>query len=206
MDMDATEPSRESTNLHVSTLLVAPERALNNALDQLGFANNDDRVIEHEGKLAFITCSHDVDCDDMFALIAELAARGESWELQFRIDTDEGRAIFQRLSRHQRVEAVDSAVPVETDETASDLPTHDLDSDAGRSELARAVDRVDPADIFVTIGSHPKGHATAVIVRRNPRRALFVASGSDEASLRAAIREKLPTVMFAVTMKPSDGA
>ncbi|HEV2162529.1 MAG TPA: hypothetical protein VGR52_09905 [Stellaceae bacterium] len=204
--MDATEPSRESANLHVSTLLVAPERALNNALDQLGFANNDDRVIEHEGKLAFITCSHDADCDDMFALIAELAARGESWELQFRIDTGEDRAIFQRLSRHQRVEAVDSAVPVETDETASDLPTHDLDSDAGRRELARAVDRIDSAEIFVSIGSHPKGHATAVILRRNPRRALFVASGSDEASLRAAIREKLPTVMFAVTMKPSDGA
>lgn len=206
MDMDATEPSRESANLHVSTLLVAPERALNNALDQLGFANNDDRVIEHEGKLAFITCSHDADCDDMFALIAELAARGESWELQFRIDTGEDRAIFQRLSRHRRVEAVDSAVPVETDETASDLPTHDLDSDAGRRELARAVDRVDSAEIFVSIGSHPKGHATAVILRRNPRRALFVASGADEASLRAAIREKLPTVMFAVTMKPSDGA
>ncbi|MGH7000148.1 MAG: hypothetical protein ACREEA_01395, partial [Stellaceae bacterium] len=142
--MDATEPSRESANLHVSTLLVAPERALNNALDQLGFANNDDRVIEHEGKLAFITCSHDADCDDMFALIAELAARGESWELQFRVDTGEGRAIFQRLSRHRRVEAVDSAVPVDTDETASDLPTHDLDSDAGRRELARAVTRVDP--------------------------------------------------------------
>lgn len=206
MDMDATEPSRESANLHVSTLLVAPERALNNALDQLGFANNDDRVIEHEGKLAFITCSHDADCDDMFALIAELAARGESWELQFRIDTGEDRAIFQRLSRHQRVEAVDSAVPVETDETTSDLPTHDLDSDAGRRELARAVDRIDSAEIFVSIGSHPKGHATAIILRRNPRRALFVASGSDEASLRAAIREKLPTVMFAVTMKPSDGA
>ena len=206
MGMDAPDPSRESANLHVSTLLVAPERALNNALDQLGFANNDDRVIEHEGKLAFITCSHDADCDDMFALIAELAARGESWELQFRVDTGEGRAIFQRLSRHQRVEAVDSAVPVETDQAASELPTHDLDSDSGRSELARAVDRIDPAEIFVTIGSHPKGHATAVILRRNPRRALFVASGSDEASLRAAIREKLPTVMFAVTMKPTNGA
>jgi len=204
--MDAPDPSRESANLHVSTLLVAPERALNNALDQLGFADNDNRVIEHEGKLAFITCSHDADCDDMFALIAELAARGESWELQFRIDTGEGRAIFQRLSRHQRVEAVDSAVPVETDETASDLPTHDLDSDDGRTELARAVDRIDPAEVFVTIGSHPKGHATAVILRRNPRRALFVASGSDEATLRAAIRERLPTVMFAVTMKPTDGA
>src|SRR5487761_480628 len=160
--MDATDPSRESANLHVSTLLVAPERALSNALDQLGFAENDDRVIEHEGKLAFITCSHDADCDDMFALIAELAARGESWELQFRIDTGEGRAIFQRLSRHQRVEAIDSAVPVETDETDTELPTHNLATEGGRTELARAVERIDPAEVFVTVGSNPKGRATAV--------------------------------------------
>ena len=205
--MDATNPSRESTSLHVSTLLVAPERALNNALEQLGFDQNDDRVIEHDGKLAFITCSHDADCDDMFALIAELAARGESWELQFRIDTGEGRAIFQRLSRHQRVEAIDSAVPIETDDADSELPTHDLETEDGRAELARAVDRIDPAEVFVTVGSNPKGRATAVILRRNPRRALFTASGADESSLRAAIREKLPTVMFAVTMmKPTDGA
>lgn len=204
--MDAVDTSRERASLHVSTLLVAPARALNNALDQLGFTQNDDRVIEHEGKLAFITCSHDPDCDDMFALIAELAARGESWELQFRIDTGEGRAIFQRLSRHQRVEAIDSAVPIETDDVDPELPAHDLETEDGRTELARAVDRIDPAEVFVTVGSNPKGRATAVILRRNPRRALFVASGADEASLRAAIREKLPTVMFAVTMmKPTDG-
>src|SRR5487761_1320136 len=150
--MDAADTSRESANLHVSTLLIAPERALNNALDQLGFDQNDDRVIEHEGKLAFIACSHDPDCDDLFALIAELATRGESWELQFRIDTGEGRAIFQRLSRHQRVEAIDSTVPIDTDETAAELPTHDLDSDAGRAALARAVDRIDSAEVFVAIG------------------------------------------------------
>jgi hypothetical protein len=205
--MDAADTSRESASLHVSTLLIAPERALNNALDQLGFDQNDDRVIEHEGKLAFIACSHDPDCDDLFALIAELATRGESWELQFRIDTGEGRAIFQRLSRHQRVEAIDSAVPVETDETNTELPTHNLETEGGRTELARAVERIDPAEVFVTVGSNPKGRATAVILRRNPRRALFAASGADEGSLRAAIREKLPTVMFAVTMmKPTDGA
>ena len=86
--MDAVDPSRKSSSrLHVSTLLVASERALINALDELGFAENDDRVIEHEGRFAFITCSHDADCDDLFALISELAARGETWELQFRIDT-----------------------------------------------------------------------------------------------------------------------
>ena len=93
--MDAPYASRDNARLHVSTLLIATSRALNNALDQLGFAENDDRVIEHEGKLAFIVCSHDADCDDLFALITELSARGESWELQFRIDTGENRAIFQ---------------------------------------------------------------------------------------------------------------
>src|SRR5436305_520278 len=67
--MDALDPSRETAKLHVSTLLVASERALVNALDELGFAENDDRVIEHEGRFAFITCSHDADCDDLFALI-----------------------------------------------------------------------------------------------------------------------------------------
>ena len=112
--MDAVDPSRESSSrLHVSTLLVASERALVNALDELGFAENDDRVIEHEGRFAFITCSHDADCDDLFALNSELAARGETWELQFRIDTGEGRAIFQRFADvfrsipHTRPEAAD---------------------------------------------------------------------------------------------------
>ena len=97
--MDAPDPSRDTAKLHVSTLLVASERALINALDELGFAENDDRIIEHEGRFAFITCSHDADCDDLFALISELAARGETWELQFRIDTSEGRAIFQRFAQ-----------------------------------------------------------------------------------------------------------
>jgi len=200
--MDSTDASRDTARLHVSTLLVAAERAMNNALDQLGFAENDDRVIEHEGKLAFITCSHDADCDDMFALIAELSARGESWELQFRVDTGENRAIFHRLSRHERVEAVDAPVPPETDEDESQLPAHNLDQKPGLKALERAVNRLDPADIFVALGSNPAGRATAVILKRNPRRAIFAAEGADEASLRAAIRERLPTVMFAVTMKP----
>ena len=117
--MDTTEPARDSVNLHVSTLLVAAERALNNALDQLGFAENDDRIIEHEGRLAFVICSHDPDCDDLFTLISELAARGESWELQFRIDTGEDRAIFQRLARHHRIEA-SVVVDVPDSEAAAD--------------------------------------------------------------------------------------
>src|SRR6204780_3432403 len=201
--MDAPDASRDNARLHVSTLLIATSRALNNALDQLGFAENDDRVIEHEGKLAFIVCSHDADCDDLFALITELSARGESWELQFRIDTGENRAIFQRLARHDRVEAVDSPLPPEADGETRDLPSPNLDGESGRAGRRRILKKTDPAEVFVTIGSNPAAPAAATILRRNSRRAPGLAEGAAEASLRAAIRELLPTVMFAVTMKPS---
>jgi hypothetical protein len=203
--MDAADNSpRENARLHVSTLLVASERALANALDELGFAENDDRIIEHEGRLAFITCSHDQDCDDLYALISELAARGETWELQFRIDTSEERAIFQRLARHQPVEAVDSALPPEPPQSG-DVPTHDLETEAGRKQLKKSLGRIDAAEIFVALGTPQAGKATAVVMRRNPRGALANATGADEASLRATIREILPTVMFAVAMKPPAG-
>ena len=200
--MDAADNPAESPKLHVSTLLIASERALTNALDELGFAQDDDRVVQHEGRLAFLTCSHDPDCDDLFALISELAARGETWELQFRIDTGEGRAVFQRLARHQSVEAVDAELPPETEETGKELPLHDLDSDAGRAALRKALNRVDPASVFATIRSAPGGRAMATILRRSPRRALATAAAADEAALRAAIREILPNVMFSVAMKP----
>ncbi|HEX3729536.1 MAG TPA: hypothetical protein VHV47_07005 [Opitutaceae bacterium] len=205
--METVEPAdeKDEKKLHVSTLLIASERALNNALDQLGFAENDDRVIEHEGQLAFITCSHDSDCDDLFALISELAARGESWELQFRIDTEEGRAVFQRLSRHARVEAVNAELPPETD-NPSDLPVHDLDKDSGRVALKKLLKRVDPAASFATVASTQSGRATATIFRRTPRQALAMAQAADEASLRTAIRELLPNIMFSVTMMPPAGA
>src|SRR5580700_8538390 len=203
--MDAVDPSRETAKLHVSTLLVASERALTNALDELGFAEDDDRVVQHEGRLAFLTCSHDPDCDDLYALISELAARGETWELQFRIDTGESRAIFQRFSRHQPVEAVEAAVPPEPAPSTGDLPVHDLDTDKGKTGIAKLLSRIDPAEVFVTLGSTAAGRALAVIVRRNPRGAIGSAEGADEASLRAAIREILPTVMFSVAMKPPSG-
>ena len=57
--MDPADNPNDSAKLHVSTLLIASERALTNALDELGFAEDDDRVIQHEGRLAFLTCSHD---------------------------------------------------------------------------------------------------------------------------------------------------
>jgi hypothetical protein len=203
--MDAADNATDSAKLHVSTLLIASERALTNALEELGFAEDDDRVIQHEGRLAFLTCSHDPDCDDLFALISELAARGETWELQFRVDTGEGRAVFQRLARHQPVEALDAELPPDTEESDKELPVHDVDADSGRAALRKALNRVDPAGTFATIRSGPGGRATAVVLRRNPRRALAMASGADEASLRAAIREILPNVMFAVAMKPPGG-
>jgi hypothetical protein len=187
--METADNAADSAKLHVSTLLIASERALTNALEELGFAEDDDRVIQHEGRLAFLTCSHDPDCDDLFALISELAARGETWELQFRVDTGEGRA----------------ELPPDTEESDKELPIHDVDTDSGRAALRKALNRVDPAGTFATIRSGPGGRATAVVLRRNPRRALAMASGADEASLRAAIREILPNVMFAVAMKPPGG-
>ena len=159
MDAIDSDAARETSRLHVSTLLVASERALVNALDELGFAENDDRVIEHEGRFAFITCSHDSDCDDLFALISELAARGETWELQFRIDTGEGRAIFQRFARHQPVEAVDAAVPPDPVPSSGDLPVHDLDNEKGRAALAKIIGRLDAAEVFVTLSSNTSGRA-----------------------------------------------
>src|SRR5207253_1372732 len=103
--MAEKDPAESGRRLHVTVLLVASRRALDNALEELGFAEDDDRVIEHDGRLAFLTCTHEEDCDDLFALIAELSARGESWELQSRIDTEAGRAVYQSLARHRLLAA-----------------------------------------------------------------------------------------------------
>ena len=79
-DKDAENTAPESgKHLHVTVLLVASRRALDIALNELGFLEDDDRIIEHDGRLAFLTCTHETDCDDLFALISELSARGESW-------------------------------------------------------------------------------------------------------------------------------
>ena len=84
-----------------------------------------------------------------------------------------------------------------------DLPTHDLDTDAGRKSLRKALGRIDPAEVFVTIGSNPAGRATAIVAAPQSARRPRQAQGADEASVRGAIREILPTVMFSVAMKPS---
>src|SRR5205807_8649321 len=128
-DQEAPETGK---HLHVTVLLVASRRALDNALEELGFAEDDDRVIEHDGRLAFLTCTHEEDCDDLFALIAELSARGESWELQSRIDTEAGRAVYQSLARHRPVEAVDSVVEEEVEPELAATPALDVETGDGR--------------------------------------------------------------------------
>jgi hypothetical protein len=189
-------------HLHVTVLLVASRRALDNALGELGFAEDDDRIIEHDGRLAFLTCTHEEDCDDLFALVAELSARGESWELQSRIDTEAGRAIYQSLSRHRPVEAIDAAVDEEDEPDSGEAPPHDVESSEGLQALKRLLRRVEPAEAFATIRPGRDGRATARILRRGSRRLVAAASASDEATLRGVLREILPNVMLDVAMKP----
>ncbi|MBV9860087.1 MAG: hypothetical protein JO038_08295 [Alphaproteobacteria bacterium] len=200
--MAEKEPAEAGKRLHVTTLLVASRRALDNALAELGFAEDDDRVIEHDGRLAFLTCTHEEDCDDLFALITELSQRGESWELQSRIDTEAGRAIYQSLARHRPVEAIDAAVAEETEADEAESPAHDIETSEGLQALKRILRRVEPADAFATIRPGRDGRATARVLRRGSRRLLAAATAADEATLRGIIREILPNVMFDVAMKP----
>src|ERR1700681_715710 len=141
--MAEKDPAESGRRLHVTTLLVASRRALDNALSELGFAEDDDRIVEHDGRLAFLTLSHEEDCDDMFALISELSSRGESWELQSRIDAEAGRAIYQSLTRHRPVEAVDAAVEEEPEPEAGEAAAHDVENSEGLQALKRALRRVE---------------------------------------------------------------
>ncbi|HVH73747.1 MAG TPA: hypothetical protein VM755_02400 [Stellaceae bacterium] len=200
--MAEKDPAESGRRLHVTTLLVASRRALDNALAELGFAEDDDRVVEHDGRLAFLTCSHEEDCDDLFALISELSARGESWELQSRIDAEAGRAIYQSLARYRPVEAIDAPVEEEPEAEAGDTPVYDIESAEGLQALRRVLRRVEPADAFATIRPDRDGRATARVLRRGSRRVIVAATAADEARLRSVIREILPNVMFDVAMKP----
>src|SRR5487761_2553634 len=96
-EQNAPEAGR---HLHVTVLLVASRRALDNAL-------------------------------------AELSARGESWELQSRIDTEAGRAIYQSLSRHRPVEAIDAAEDAEIEPESAEAPALDVESEEGLQALKR---------------------------------------------------------------------
>jgi hypothetical protein len=200
--MAERDPAESGRRLHVTTLLVASRRALDNALAELGFAEDDDRVVEHDGRLAFLTCSHEEDSDDFFALITELSTRGESWELQSRIDTEAGRAIYLSLARYRPVEAIDAVVEEEAEPETTELPIYDIETPDGLQSLKRVLKRVEPAEAFATIRPGRDGRATARILRRGSRRVLAVATAGDEAALRGVIREILPNVMLDVAMKP----
>ena len=199
-EKDAPEAGRR---LHVTALLVASRRALDNGLSELGFANDDDRVIEHDSRLAFLTCTHDEDCDDMFALISELSARGESWELQSRIDTAAGRAVYLSMARYRPVEAVDAAVEEDAEPDAAEAPAHDVETREGLEALKKSLRRVEPAEAFATIRPGRDGRVSARILRRGSRRLIAAATASNEATLRGVLREILPNVMLDVAMKPS---
>jgi hypothetical protein len=201
--MSTGDTPKAETKRHVMALLVASHRALNNALDDLGFEENDDRVVEYDGRLAFVTCSHEPDCDDLYALIGELASRGENWELVSRIDGEGRDVTFHSLARHRPVEAVETELPEENSAAADgDAPTHDLDTEAGAEALRTELGRLDPATLFVSLGSGSGDQVMARVVQRTPRRTLVIAKGRDEASVRNAIREVLPTVMFDLSMRP----
>src|SRR5579864_5867529 len=139
--MAEKDPAESGRRLHVTTLLVASRRALDNALGELGFAEDDDRVVEHDGRLAFLTCSHEEDSDDLFALVTELSARGESWELQSRIDTEPGRAIYQSLARYRPVEAIDAAVEEESEPETGEAAAYNVETSEGVQELKRVLRR-----------------------------------------------------------------
>jgi hypothetical protein len=193
--------------MHVAAVLVASGRAMNNALDDLGFPETDDRIVELDGRLGVVTCSHERDSDDLFALIAELSSRGETWELQFRIDISPTKSIFHTLSRHQPISAVEEEIPPKAEEEsggAPRAPSHDLDTDAGLASFKSAVRRVKAAEVFAEIGTGRDGKATAWIVQRAPRRVLAEATAADEPTLRSALREVIPSVMFSVTRPTGD--
>jgi hypothetical protein len=138
----------------------------------------------------------------MFALITELSARGESWELQSRIDAETGRAIYQSFARYRPVEAVDAAVEEEQEPETSETPIYDIETAEGLQALKRILKRIEPADAFATIRPGRDGRATARVLRRGSRRVIAAATAADESALRGAIREILPNVMLDVAMKP----
>jgi hypothetical protein len=204
-DGDADGANDQLTPIHVTAVLVASVRAMSNALDALGFAEDDDRIVEQDGRFGFVTCSHEHDCDDLFALIAELSSSGETWEIQFRADLAPDRVLSHTLSRHRSIVAHEQQVVPHSGDGAGprdpELPVQDLDTSQGKTDFQRAMRGVKRADVFAEIGAGPDGRARASIVQRNPRRVLAEAVGADEPSLRVALREAIPKLIFTVSRR-----
>jgi hypothetical protein len=158
---DANSADAQLTPIHVTAVLVASVRAMSNALDALGFAEDDDRIVEQDGRLGFVTCSHEHDCDDMFALIAELSSSGETWEIQFRADLAPDRVLSHTLNRHRSIVAHEQQVVPHIGDGAGprepELPVQDLDTSHGKNDFQRAMRGVKPTDVFAEIGASPDG-------------------------------------------------
>jgi len=200
-DQSSTGADASPAPLHVTSVLVASIRAMSNALDTLGFPEEDDRVVDQDGRLGFVTCSHEADCDDMFALIAELSSAGETWEIQFQTDLAPEKLLSLTLSRHRAIVAHEQELPAEQADSGTkgpQLPIYDLDDGVGQVQFQRAVRGAKPSEIFAEIVAGPDGRARARIVQRAPRRVLAEAAAADEPALRAALREAIPKLMFTV--------
>ena len=52
-------PKFPTAPMSVNAILMASSRAMTNALDALGFPEEDDRVVEQDGRLGFMTCTHE---------------------------------------------------------------------------------------------------------------------------------------------------
>jgi hypothetical protein len=203
---DSDGAGARPTPIHVTAVLVASVRAMSNALDALGFPEEDNRIVEQDdGGFGFVTCSHEPDCDDMFALIAELSSSGETWEIQFQADLAPDRMLSHTFNRHRPIVAYEQqVVPNSGDGAGSqgpELPVQDLDTSQGKNGFQRAMRGVKPTDVFAEICAGPDGRARASIVQRNPRRVLAEAAGADEPSLRAALREAIPKLIFTVSRR-----
>jgi len=205
LEGDAEGTDAQAAPIHVTAVLVASVRAMSNALDALGFPEEDNRIVEQDGRLGFVTCSHEVECDDMFALITELSSSGETWEIQFQADLAPEKILVHTLSRHRAIVAHEQIVPPHPAEGTltgtPGIPVQNLDEAQGKSAFLRAMRGVKPTDIFAEIGAGPDGRARASIVQRNPRRVLAEAAAADEPALRAALREALPKLMFTVSRR-----
>ena len=142
---DSNGADAQLTPIHVTAVLVASERAMSNALDALGFSEEDDRIVEQDGRFGFVTCSHEHNCDDMFALIAELSSSGETWEIGFQADLAPDRLLSHTLNRHRLIVAHEQqVVPHFGDGAGSkgpELPVQDLDTSQGKNEFSPRIAR-----------------------------------------------------------------
>ena len=66
---DSDGADAQLTPIHVTAVLVASVRAMSNALDALGFPEEDTRIVEQAGRFGFVTCSHEDVCPDRRVIV-----------------------------------------------------------------------------------------------------------------------------------------